>query len=111
MPVADVGCDHLESQLPLQPSREVSRPRAEIQHESFGRQPSTHLLHQLTCSPLNRAEASPFSEPRSSSAISAVSTPLSISYSCLARRSITASSSDFNITRLESLRRSARPVP
>ena len=39
MDVAHVGGDHLESQLPLQPGREVSGPRAEVQHGSLGRQP------------------------------------------------------------------------
>ena len=48
MHVAHVGGDHLESQLALQPGREVSGPRAEVQHGPVGRQPFTHLLDQLT---------------------------------------------------------------
>ncbi len=51
--VAHVGGDHLESQLPLQPGREVSGPRAEIQHGALGRQPFTHLLHQLSGAPFH----------------------------------------------------------
>ncbi len=53
MQVAYVGGDHRESQLLLQPGRDVSGPRAEVQHGSLGRQPCTHLFHQLTGAPFH----------------------------------------------------------
>jgi hypothetical protein len=47
MHVADVGGHHFESELALQPRREMAGPRAEIEQPSLTRQPGTELLDQL----------------------------------------------------------------
>src|ERR1043166_5179383 len=53
MHVAHVGGDHLESQLPLQPGREVAGPRAQVEQGSLGRQPCAHLLDQPAGAPFH----------------------------------------------------------
>ena len=51
--VAHVSCDYHESQLALQPGRDVSGSRAKVQHGALIRQPRTHLLGQLTRAPFH----------------------------------------------------------
>ena len=47
MDVAHVGGDHIESQLALEPRRDVAGAGAEVEHRTFSRQPFAHLLDEL----------------------------------------------------------------